>query len=397
MTESTFAIHQSSCKNPKVSGIYIHIPFCKQACSYCDFYFLTRGELRQPFVDALVSEIESYRSSTFTKETVRTIYMGGGTPSLLNQQQLESIFEALHEVFDINAVEITMELNPDDVTPDYLSMIQNLGVNRASMGIQSFDKKLLEFMHRAHNPEEAFKALKALQNTGFPSFTADLIYGNPGQSLEILERDIDKLLRFDPPHISAYSLTVEPNTRLGKQVELGRIKAPGDDHVSEHFDLVREKLAGAGIEQYEVSNFSKPGKEAVHNSNYWNHENYVGLGPSAHSFWWDEAGASRWQNQANLKKYLNNKPEVYREEEEKLSKNSLAEERLMLGLRTKWGISKENIRERYGYRFTNSQQEWMNKQIENGFLKKNEDVLRMTTEGLKISDHLIVDLLSKSE
>ena len=276
-------------------------------------------------------------------------------------------------------------------------MIQNLGVNRASMGIQSFDKKLLEFMHRAHNPEEAFKALKALQNTGFPSFTADLIYGNPGQSLEILERDIDKLLRFDPPHISAYSLTVEPNTRLGKQVELGRIKAPGDDHVSEHFDLVREKLAGAGIEQYEVSNFSKPGKEAVHNSNYWNHENYVGLGPSAHSFWWDEAGASRWQNQANLKKYLNNKPEVYREEEEKLSKNSLAEERLMLGLRTKWGISKENIRERYGYRFTNSQQEWMNKQIENGFLKKNEDVLRMTTEGLKISDHLIVDLLSKSE
>lgn len=380
-----------------MSGIYIHIPFCKQACSYCDFYFLTRGELRQPFVDALVSEIESYRSSTFTKETVRTIYMGGGTPSLLNQQQLESIFEALHEVFDINAVEITMELNPDDVTPDYLSMIQNLGVNRASMGIQSFDKKLLEFMHRAHNPEEAFKALKALQNTGFPSFTADLIYGNPGQSLEILERDIDKLLRFDPPHISAYSLTVEPNTRLGKQVELGRIKAPGDDHVSEHFDLVREKLAGAGIEQYEVSNFSKPGKEAVHNSNYWNHENYVGLGPSAHSFWWDEAGASRWQNQANLKKYLNNKPEVYREEEEKLSKNSLAEERLMLGLRTKWGISKENIRERYGYRFTNSQQEWMNKQIENGFLKKNEDVLRMTTEGLKISDHLIVDLLSKSE
>ena len=123
------------------------------------------------------------------------------------------------------------------------------------------------------------------------------------------------------------------------------------------------------MSKYEVSNFSKPGKEAVHNSNYWNHENYVGLGPSAHSFWWDEAGASRWQNQANLKKYLNNKPEVYREEEEKLSKNSLAEERLMLGLRTKWGISKENIRERYGYRFTNSQQEWMNKQIENGFLK----------------------------
>lgn len=377
-----------------MSGIYIHIPFCKQACSYCDFYFLTRGELRQPFVDALLLEIESYQDSKFTKETVQTIYLGGGTPSLLNQQQLEGIFEALHDVFDIDAVEITMELNPDDVTPEYLSMIQNLGVDRASMGIQSFDKKLLEFMHRAHDPVEAFEALNALQQTGFPAFTADLIYGNPGQSMETLERDIDKLLRFDPPHISAYSLTVEPNTRLGKQVELGRIKPPDDDHVSEQFDLVRNKLAQAGIEQYEVSNFSKPGLEAVHNSNYWNHVNYIGVGPSAHSFWWDDMGASRWQNQANLKKYLDGKPGDYREGEENLSKNTLAEERLMLGLRTKWGVSEENLKSRYEYIFSDSQSEWINHQIEKGFMNREKATLKMTPDGLKISDHLIVDLLS---
>ncbi|MCG2586927.1 radical SAM family heme chaperone HemW [Rhodohalobacter sulfatireducens] len=377
-----------------MSGIYIHIPFCKQACSYCDFYFLTRDKLRQPFVEALLSEINSYGDTKFSKEIVRTIYLGGGTPSLLNNKQLESIFGALHSVFDIDAEEITMELNPDDVTRDYLSMIQDLGVNRASMGVQSFDKKLLEFMHRAHNPEEAFSALEALQKTGFPTFTADLIYGNPGQSVETLEQDIDKLLSFDPPHISAYSLTVEPKTRLGKQVELGRIDPPDDDRVSEQFDVVRTQLAAAGIEQYEVSNFSKPGKEAVHNSNYWKHENYIGFGPSAHSFWWDESGANRWQNEANLKKYLNEAPEDYREEEETLSKNTLAEERLMLGLRTKWGVSEIDLKQSYGYSFTDSQWQWIEDQVEKGFMVTENSTLKMTSDGLKISDHLIVELLS---
>lgn len=380
-----------------MSGIYIHIPFCKQACSYCDFYFLTRGELRQPFVDALLSEISSYKNSAFTNETVRTIYMGGGTPSLLNQSQLESIYTALFDVFDIDADEITMELNPDDVTTEYLSMIQDLGVDRASMGVQSFDKKILEFMHRAHSPEEAFAALEALQKTGFPSFTADLIYGNPGQSTETLERDIDKLLSFNPPHISAYSLTVEPKTRLGKQVELGRIDPPDDDLVSKQFDLVRNKLAESGIEQYEVSNFAKPGKEAVHNSNYWKHENYIGLGPSAHSFWWDESGATRWQNEADLKNYLNSNPENYRDGEEKLSNATLSEERLMLGLRTKWGVSEETLKTKYHYEFSESQQNWIEKQVQKGFMKREHKNLKMTPEGLKISDHLIVDLLTKSD
>ncbi|MDX1641100.1 MAG: radical SAM family heme chaperone HemW [Balneolaceae bacterium] len=377
-----------------MSGIYIHIPFCKQACSYCDFYFLTRGELRQPFVEALVSEIESYKDSRFTEESVRTIYLGGGTPSLLNHQQLASIFDALENVFEIDPVEVTMELNPDDVTKEYLSMIRELAVNRASMGVQSFDKKLLEFMHRAHDPEEAFKALEALQTTGFPSFTADLIYGNPGQSTETLQQDIDQLLSFQPPHVSAYSLTIEPKTRLGKQVELGRLEPPDDERVSEQFDLVRSELAKEGLEQYEVSNFAKPGKEAVHNSNYWNHENYIGFGPSAHSFWWNDGEAKRWMNQPNLKNYLNNEPGSYRVEEETLSLTTLAEERLMLGLRTKWGVSEKNLEEKYGYKFSERQRDWIEKQMSRGFLVQVDDSFKMTAEGLKISDHLIVDLLA---
>lgn len=379
-----------------MAGLYIHIPFCKQACSYCDFFFVTRDSLRQPFVDALISEIQSYNDSTFAEHPIRTIYLGGGTPSLLSSSQLESIFSELNDVFRLDTEEVTMELNPDDVTPQYLNSIRDFGVNRASMGVQSFDKKLLEFMHRAHSPEEAVFALEALQKTGFRTFTADLIYGNPGQDLEMLQRDITQLLNFQPPHISAYSLTIEPKTRLGKQVELGRLNLPEDEKVAGHFDLVQHELAKAGLEQYEVSNYAIPGKEAVHNSNYWNHENYLGLGPSAHSFWWDQHGSKRWINQPDLKNYLQNKPENYREQEENLSKHTLAEERIMLGLRTKWGVSESELKMKYEYTFNRTQQEWIEKQVQNEFLIFKDGNLRMTTEGLKISDHLIVDLLSQN-
>lgn len=378
-------------------GIYIHIPFCKQACSYCDFYFLTRQQLRQPFVDALVREIQYYKHSVYTGNPVKTIYLGGGTPSLLNQNQLKQIFNSLDDVFDLQPEEVTMEFNPDDVTADYLRMIKDTGVNRASMGVQSFQEEILRFMHRAHTRAEAFTALEALHKADFPTFTADLIYGNPGQTDEMLERDIDQLLKFYPPHVSAYSLTVEPNTRLGKQVQLGRIDPPDDDDVSRQFDLVRNRLADAGIERYEVSNFAKPGKEALHNSNYWNHQNYLGLGPSANSFWWGEQGARRWRNKPDLKHYLNQKPEEQYDEQEELSLETLAEERLMLGLRTKWGVNRENLLEKYRYRLSQSQEEWLEDQVQKGLFEPDQENIIMTPTGLKISDHLIVQLLGRSK
>jgi oxygen-independent coproporphyrinogen-3 oxidase len=381
---------------PRMAGIYIHIPFCKQACSYCDFYFITRKKLIDPFVDSLIKEIYMYRGTTYSDENIETIYLGGGTPSQLSQAQLNRIFDALGESFSLHPVEVTMEMNPDDVTPDYLKSLLDLGINRASMGVQSFDEKLLQFMHRAHTKSEALNALESLQTAGFPTYTADLIYGNPGQTLEMLDDDISQLLQFDPPHISAYSLTVEPQTRLGKQVKLGRISPPEDDLVAEHVDLLTKRFSDAGIERYEVSNFSKPGKEALHNSNYWKHENYLGLGPSAHSFWLLEEGGLRWENRSDIKKYIDGISDGISTEPEKLSMLSLAEERLMLGLRTKWGVGFDELKTRYNYELNRKQKSWMEYQREQGMLKTDGNVLRFTSEGLKIADLLIVDLLSKS-
>ena len=379
-----------------MAGIYIHIPFCKQACSYCDFYFVTRKRLIDPFVDSLIKEIHSYRDTLYSNENIETVYLGGGTPSQLSSVQLKCIFDALGESFSLQPVEVTMEMNPDDVTPDYLKSLLDMGINRASMGVQSFDENLLQFMHRAHTKKEALAALESLQTAGFPTYTVDLIYGNPGQTLEMLGEDISQLLQYDPPHISAYSLTVEPQTRLGKQVKLGRISPPEDDLVAEHFDLLTKRFSSAGIEQYEVSNFSKPGKEAVHNSNYWNHENYLGLGPSAHSFWLLDDGGMRWENRSDIKNYMDDLSAGSSTDPEKLSMYSLAEERLMLGLRTKWGVGFDELRTRYNYELNPKQESWIEYQKEQGMLKTDGNVLRFTSEGLKIADLLIVDLLSKS-
>ncbi len=372
-----------------MSGIYLHIPFCKQACSYCDFYFVTRTSEREHFVQRLVENIESYRDSRFARETVETIYFGGGTPSLLEPMQLEQIMEALYDVFDIDAREITLEMNPDDVSAQFLADLKSLGISRASMGVQSFEPELLEFMHRAHSSEEALQCLKLLSASDFKSFTVDLIYGNPGQSVEQLERDVKKLLAFDPPHISAYSLTIEPKTRLGKQVELGRIAPPEDDKVAKHFDLINRLFSSQGIERYEVSNYSLPGREAIHNSNYWEHKNYLGLGPGAHSFWWDDS-AERWENEQDLRKYLREEDQP---EKEELSLKQLAEERLMMGLRTKKGVGIAELSRQYDYVLSNRQLDYLESREQEGKVIVDERIT-LTDEGIKIADAIILDLVT---
>jgi len=378
-----------------MAGIYIHIPFCKQACSYCDFYFSTRKQLLPSFVDALIAEVHAYRNTPFTEQTFTTLYLGGGTPSLLTERQLATIIEAVNDVFNTDFDEVTMEMNPDNVTPEYLRSLLGLGINRASMGVQSFNPELLGFMHRAHTRDEALNALEAIEKTGFPSYTADLIYGNPGQTLQTLRDDIQTLLSFQPPHISAYSLTIEPNTRLGKQVDLGRIKPPEDEFVARHFDVVYDELKRAGIYQYEVSNFAKPGKEALHNSNYWSHKNYLGLGPSAHSFWWSDKTAERWNNPPDLKRYLREQGGGTSKNKEKLDLPSLAEERILLGLRTLAGLRTDVLLNTYNYSLNQKQKEWLHSQESHGTMVWENDKIHCTPEGLKISDLLIVDFLSK--
>ncbi|HBX65572.1 MAG TPA: coproporphyrinogen III oxidase, partial [Balneolaceae bacterium] len=290
--------------------------------------------------------------------------------------------------------EITLEINPDDVSRDYLAGLKSAGINRASMGVQSFNPDLLKFMNRAHTSEEALQCLEMLRDSAFKVFTVDLIYGNPGQSLDILQQDIETILQFNPPHVSAYSLTIEPQTRLGKQVKLGRLIPPKDDTVSDHFDLVVDKLGEAGIYQYEVSNYARPGSEAVHNSNYWRHENYLGLGPGAHSFWWneDKRTAQRWSNEGNLKNYLN---EGWRNphELETLNLSDLAEERLMLGLRTKKGLDVDSLKTNYQFSLSNQQKSYLEKLQKNGKAELGQRI-QLTTEGLKIADSILLDLIT---
>lgn len=378
-----------------MSGIYLHIPFCKQACSYCDFYFVTRQNQQGEFVHALVDEIQSKKDSRFSRDPINTIYFGGGTPSLLSARQIETILKAIEEVFELDLKELTIELNPDDVTREYLSDIRSLGINRASMGVQTFDEELLKFMHRAHNREEALNSLRLLSENGFDTFTVDLIYGNPAQSVELLKRDLEILTSFNPPHVSAYSLTVEDGTRLGKQVELGRITPPKDDEVARHFDLVYSALERSGILQYEVSNFAKPGSEAMHNSAYWEHKNYLGFGPAAHSFWWDEdqQSAKRWNNKRDLNSYLEGAWK-FENDVDRLNLSQLSEERIMLALRTKSGISNEELLSRYEFKFSEKQLAYLEEKKKQRMVEVNNNTISLTKEGLKIADLILLDLIT---
>lgn len=383
-----------------MSGIYLHIPFCKQACSYCDFYFVTRTGEQPDFVESMVREIHSYADTDFVNEKVETLYIGGGTPSLLSTEQLEQLMEAVRDTFDTDIRETTIEMNPDDVTKEYLDALRDMGINRASMGVQSFNPELLKFMNRAHDRQEALKCLELLSKSGFQTFTVDLIYGNPGQSLEELEDDVRELLQFDPPHVSAYSLTIESGTRLGKQVELGRLTPPEDDKVSDHFMLLNELLSNAGVYRYEVSNYSKPGHEAIHNSNYWKHHNYIGMGPGAHSFWWEQdALAERWNNKADLRNYIKFKQTANRdnitEEKDNLSRLELSEERIMMGLRTREGITLKEMEERYGYLFGERQKEYLRKRASEGKVNLTKDgSIVLTDIGIVIADAIILDLIT---
>lgn len=372
-----------------MSGIYLHIPFCKQACSYCDFYFVTRTSEREHFVQRLQKEIREYRDTRYSREPVETIYFGGGTPSLLEPGQVEQIVTTLDEVFVLEPREITFEMNPDDVSAEFLKALKELGVNRASMGVQTFQPELLRFMNRAHSREEAIRCMELLSRSSFDSFTVDLIYGNPGQSIEQLSEDLDTLLTFNPPHVSAYSLTIEPGTRLGKQLELGRISPPEDDKVAEHFELINRRFEDHGIKRYEVSNYSRPGCEAVHNSHYWKHRNYLGLGPAAHSFWWDEESV-RWENESNLRSYLRGNME---RTEEQLTSIQLAEERIMMGLRTREGIGISELSRKYDYSLAERQMEYLREKQGEGKVKLDDRIV-LTNKGIRIADAIILDLVT---
>lgn len=343
---------------------------------------------------------------SFTKEAVSTIYLGGGTPSRLSPEEIAEIISAVKHYWKVDQdAEITIEMNPDDVDANSFRSWMESGINRISMGIQTFNPARLAFMNRAHSTEEANRALKLLQESGVRSWTADLIYGNPGQDDSDLKRDIEQLLQYDPPHVSAYSLTVEPNTRLGSMVRKELVKPVEDDVVSRHMQIVADELGKSGVQRYEVSNFAKSGHESRHNSSYWTHTNYLGLGPSAHSFWWDDddCGGTRWSTEPKLASYMKSVngdiSGSYRHfEPEFLSKEQLAEERLLIGLRTIAGVSIAELRNRYGYELNEVQHGWLKELIDQGYVMEmndSEPVIRLTDKGLVIADYIALNIISR--
>ncbi len=319
-----------------MSGIYIHIPFCKQKCTYCDFHFSTNLGGQSQMTDAICSEIAARKD--YLNKPPTTIYFGGGSPSILTSERLGQIFKSLHQHFDLTQVkEVTLETNPDDHKPEHLKFWKSLGINRLSIGIQSFHDRDLYFMNRAHDSAEAKNCVELARQAGFNSLTIDLIYGIPGQSFEEWKQNIETAIALDTDHISAYCLTIESRTVLAKQLEKGAFDEKSDEEIEQEYLLLHDLLEAAGFEHYEISNFAKPGKEALHNSNYWTGKPYLGIGPSAHSF--DGAYTRSW-NISNNTTYIKgvNAGETM-SESEKLDKIQRINEQIMTGLRTKSGLN----------------------------------------------------------
>jgi oxygen-independent coproporphyrinogen III oxidase len=373
-----------------MAGIYIHIPFCRKLCFYCDFYHIISSEDNLEFVDILLREAE-IRQKYLENETVSTIYIGGGTPSVLSIKELDKILTRIKELFIVEKMsEITIEINPDDVTPEYLDGIKNLNINRISLGVQSWRDSDLKMLHRRHDSAQAGQALKNIFNAGFDNVTIDLIYGIPGMTMQEWASNLDIAFSFDIKHLSAYHLTIEPGTVFGKMLEKGHLAEIEEEESNIQFNKLIEKAEAAGFIQYEISNFGKPGYFSIHNSNYWKQVNYLGLGPSAHSF----NGFSRQWNIRDLKKYttLINAGKSFFEREE-LDTKARFNEYIMTSLRTMWGVDLDYLEktfEKEGYDYVVN---LSRKFTEYGLMILDKKNLILTNQGKMISDNIISEFM----
>jgi len=373
-----------------MAGIYIHIPFCKQRCSYCDFYTRVAPRQIDDTVNAIVREME-IRADYLKREPIQTIYFGGGTPSLLTAEQFQQIFDKIYALFEVNyAAEITFEANPDDLTPVFFESIKQLSFNRISIGIQSFDDVQLKKINRLHSGDEAVAAFTSARNAGFDNISIDLIYGLPLQTKQNWEIQLNKALSLGAEHISIYGLTYEEGTPLHKLRELGRVSSADDSEMVEMYKLMFRKMEKAGYEPYEISNFAKPGLRSQHNSAYWKMIPYLGLGPSAHSF----DGNSRQWNVSSIKKY---NADVFTGsnffELENLTLIDKYNEYVMVALRTKEGVNLSYIAEKFGADFCDKFMITAQKQIENKYMVVNNQHVSLTLEGILISNLLIEDFV----
>lgn len=374
-----------------MAGIYIHIPFCKQACNYCNFHFATSLRQKDDFIAALAKEINiTPLFDDANKEKIETIYIGGGTPSLLGPGDLKNIFEALHAKFEIaNTAEITLEANPDDINTSKLSIWKTIGINRLSMGIQSFDEEELAWMNRAHNAAESLLCINTMQEAGFDNFSIDLIYGSPLLTNDRWKRNVDIAIENQVPHISCYALTVEPKTPLAKQIALNKTSAANSEKQAGQFLSLMQWMRNAGYEHYEISNYALPGMRSRHNSSYWQGKNYYGFGPSAHSF---DGNNRRW-NIANNAKYIQSIAQnTIPFEEEKLTATQRLNEYIMVSLRTAEGLDVDKITEQFGKQFSDKIISLSQQYIQQGKIVLQNNSLVLTDEGKLFADGIAADL-----
>lgn len=373
-----------------LAGIYIHIPFCKQRCTYCDFYTEVAPGYVDQVVDTIVREVK-LRRNYLGKESISTIYFGGGTPSVLDVYQFRKIFDEIHALFCVDDdAEITMEANPDDLDESYFQSINSLPFNRLSIGIQSFDDRDLKKVNRRHSALQAKEAVKRARNAGFDNISIDLIYGLPGQTYESWEKQIDQALELNTEHISIYGLTYEEGTGLWKQRAKGLVVETGDEEMVRMHHLMLLKMKEKGYQNYEISNFSKPGFHSRHNSSYWKFIPYLGIGPSAHSF----DGKSRQWNIASIRKYIeliDQQDEFF--EKEVLSETDLYNDYVMVALRTSEGIDIEFMKTKFNPQYLEYCLRNAAIFMQSGKLIKTDKNLYLSEEGVFISNMIISELM----
>lgn len=372
-----------------MAGIYIHIPFCKTRCVYCGFFSTTSLERRDSYVNCVCNELKM-RCGYLGGEEVDTIYFGGGTPSQLDVAQIRKILDVIFNIYNVRAnAEITLEGNPDDLTPEFLAAIFSLGVNRLSMGVQSFNDGYLRFIRRRHSSDTAVKAVANAVGAGFRNISIDLMYGFPGQTIEEWTSDVDKAISLPVQHISAYSLMYEDGTPLAAMLDRGEVREIDDELSLQMYTTLVDRLSSAGYEHYEISNFCRPGFMSRHNSGYWSGAKYLGVGAGAHSY----NGEQRHYNPDSLSDYMNGASLVA----ERLSTTDRYNEYVFTGLRTKEGIDVAELKSRFGAELYDYCISNANRNVKNGTLtfvdRAGTQMLRLTQSGVFVSNDVMSDLM----
>lgn len=373
-----------------MAGIYLHIPFCKKRCIYCDFFSSTRNEKKATYIEALCQELE-LRRDYLDEERIETIYFGGGTPSQLAKEDFERIFSSLYKIYPISPeVEITLEANPDDLSPEYIHMLRTLPFNRLSIGIQTFNENTLKLLQRRHTAQQAIEAFTRCRETGFHNISIDLMYGLPGETMESWEKDLQQALEMKPEHISAYHLIYEEGTPLWKLRQQHQVEEVEEDLSVSLFTTLIHRLKEHGYQHYEISNFSLPGFHSRHNSSYWTGKKYLGCGASAHSY----NGHSRQWNVASIEKYIqgieHKKPEY---EIEELDLYTRYNDFVITTIRTSWGMPLSKLKSDFGDSLYQYCLRMAQPHLKQGKLEITNHVLRLTESGIFVSDGIMSDML----